>query len=145
MTQYQPPPPPGDPQGPGGYYQQQQPQKRGSGMAVTALVLGAIALLTSWSVIGGILFGLAAVVLGAIASGRAKRGQAGGRGMAITGIVLGLVSIVISVVIVVAIGAFWNSDTVQEYRDCLEQAGTDQAALAECENSFSDDVRNQVG
>jgi hypothetical protein len=113
-------------------------------MAVTALVLGVVALLSCWTVIGGVLFGLAAVVLGLIASGKAKRGQAGGRGMAITGILLGLLGIVISVVIVVLIGAFWNSDTVSSYRECVEQAGTDQAELAECEERFREDVERQV-
>ena len=113
-------------------------------MAVTALVLGIIALLACWTVVGGILFGLLAVVLGFIASGRAKRGQAGGRGMAITGIVLGLVGAAISVVIIVAIGVFWNSDTVKSYRDCLDRAGSDEAALADCEKRFRDDVEGQV-
>jgi hypothetical protein len=172
MSSYPPPPPPGDPQDQpggysypppgqqgaypppaqqggypppgqqGGYYQ--QPPRRGSGMAVTALVLGIIALLSCWTIIGGILFGLIAVVLGIVASRRARRGEAGGRGMAITGIVLGLLGLVLSVVIVVVIGAFWNSDSVQNYRECLEEAGTDQTALDECEDRFRDDVEQQV-
>jgi len=165
-----PPPPPGDPQGPpsgyyppqgqggsypppdqgghypppgqGGYYQ--QPPKRGSGMAITALVLGIVAILTCWTVVGGILFGLVAVVLGFLASRRAKRGEAGGRGMAIIGILLGLAAAAISVVIVVALGAFWNSDSVKGFRDCVEQAGSDQAAINDCEERFRDDVEGQV-
>jgi hypothetical protein len=171
MTSYPPPPPPGDPQGqPGGYYppqgqggqhppqdQQggyyppqgpggyyQQPQKRGSGMAIAALILGSIALLSCWTIVGGILFGLVAIVLGFIASRRAKRGEAGGRGMAITGIVMGLLGLVLSIAIVAVIGAFWNSDTVKEYRECLADAGSDAAALDECESRFNDDVRRQV-
>ncbi|HET6562351.1 MAG TPA: DUF4190 domain-containing protein [Marmoricola sp.] len=150
MTSAPPPPPPGEHQGgyypppgqPGGYYE--QPQKRGSGMAIAALILGVLALLTCWTVLGGILFGLVAIILGFVASRRAKRGEAGGRAMAIIGIVTGLLGLIISVVIVVAIGAFWNSDSVQDYRNCLEQAGSDQAALSACEEDFSDDIRNQV-
>lgn len=172
MTSYPPPPPPGDPQdqsggyssqqgqqggyyppqdqqggyyppqGQGGYYQ--QPQKRGSGMAITALILGIIALLSCWTIIGGILFGLIAIILGFVAARRAKRGEAGGRGMAITGIVLGALGLILSVVIVAVVGAFWNSESVQDYRDCLTEAAGDQAALAECENSFNEDIRRQV-
>ncbi len=172
MTSYPPPPPPGDPQDqpPGGYYppqgqgsqypppgQQgdyyaqsgqggyyQQPQKRGSGMAITALILGVIALLSCWTIIGGILFGLVAIVLGFIASRRAKRGEAGGRGMAITGIVLGLLGLVLSVVIVAVIGAFWNSASFSDYRECLNDAGSDQQAIADCESEFREVIEDQA-
>jgi hypothetical protein len=42
------------------------------------------------------------------------------------------------------IGAFWNSDSVRNYRECLEEAGGDQAALADCEDRFRDDVERRV-
>jgi Domain of unknown function (DUF4190) len=170
MTSYPPPPPPGgDPHDqPGGYYQGQpqdqshgQPQqgyyppqgqpggyyqqpKRGSGMAITALILGIIALLSCWTIIGGILFGLIAIVLGFVAARRAKRGEAGGRGMAITGIVLGLIGLVLSVVIVALIGAFWNSASFSDYRECLNDAGSDQEAIADCETEFRDVIEDQA-
>jgi hypothetical protein len=130
------------PQGQGGYYQ--QPQKRGSGMAITALILGSIAVLSCWTIIGGILFGLVAIVLGFIASRRAKRGEAGGRAMAITGIVLGLLGLAISVVIVAVIGAFWNNASFADYRQCLSDAGSDQAAIADCEREFRDVIEDQA-
>jgi hypothetical protein len=157
MTSYPPPPPPGDPQDqpggyqPGGYYPPQgqggyyqQPQQRGSGMAITALILGIIALLSCWTIIGGIVFGLVAIVLGFVASRRAKRGEAGGRGMAITGIVLGLLGLVLSVVIVAVIGAFWNSASVADYRECLNDAGGDQEAIADCETEFREVIEDQA-
>jgi hypothetical protein len=130
------------PQGQGGYYQ--QPQQRGSGMAITALILGIIALLSCWTIVGGILFGLVAIVLGFIASRRAKRGVAGGRGMAITGIVLGLLGLVLSVVIVAVIGAFWNSASFSDYRECLRDAGSDQEAIADCETEFRDVIEDRA-
>jgi hypothetical protein len=163
MTSYPPPPPPGEPQDqsggyyppqgqqggyyppqgqPGGYYQ--EPPKRGSGMAITALILGIIALLSCWTIIGGILFGLIAIVLGFIASRRAKRGEAGGRGMAITGIVLGALGLVLSVVIVAVIGAFWNSASFSDYRECLSDAGSDQEAIADCETEFREVIEDQA-
>jgi hypothetical protein len=172
MTSYPPPPPPGDPQDqpPGGYYPPQgqaghypppgeqggyyppqgqagyyqQPQKRGSGMAIAALILGIIALLSCWTIVGGILFGLIAIVLGFVASRRAKRGEAGGRGMAITGIVLGLLGLVLSVVIVAVIGAFWNSASFSDYRECLNDAGSDQQAIADCETEFREVIEDQA-
>jgi hypothetical protein len=170
MTSYPPPPPPGDPQDQsggyyppqgqpqgqpqqggyyppqgqqGGYYQQPQ-QQRGSGMAITALILGIIALLSCWTIVGGILFGLLAIVLGFVAARRAKRGEAGGRGMAITGIVLGAVGLILSVVIVAVIGAFWNSASFSDYRECLSDAGNDQAAIADCETEFREVIEDQA-
>jgi O-antigen ligase len=135
---YQQGPPPGGYQG--GY--QEQPRKGGSGLAVAALVLGILALLSSWTVIGGILLGLIGLVLGFIASGRAKKGMAGGRGMAIIGIITSLLAIVIAIVFVVAVGSFLNSDSAKNLQDCIEQAGNDQAQLDQCEQDFTDELTN---
>lgn len=126
-------------------YQQGPPPKRGKGMAIAALVLGILALLFSWTVIGGIFFGLIAVVLGLIASSKAKKGRAGGRGMAITGIVLGVVSIVIAGALIALGATFLNSDTAQELQTCLESAGQDEAAIAECEQRFEESFMERFG
>ena len=47
-----------------------------NGMGTTALVLGIVGLLTSWSVVGGLLFGLGAVACGVIGRNRVKEGLA---------------------------------------------------------------------
>lgn len=124
------------------YGGQPQPQKKG--MAIAALVLGIIALLFSWTVIGGILFGVIAIILGIIAAGKAKKGTGGGRVMAIIGAVLGGLGLIISVGLIALGAAFFNSDTVQGYQDCLSEAGTDQAAIDQCNTEFEDQVNNQV-
>lgn len=115
-------------------YQQQQP--RGSGLAITALILGIVALLSSWTVVGGLIFGFAALIVGFLASGRAKRGVAGGRGMAITGIVLGLLSLVVAGIVAFFIGSFFTSDGVQSLRQCIESANGDQARIDQCRRDF---------
>lgn len=155
-------PPPGGNQPPGGYppqggYPQQGGQyppqggyqggyqekpRGGSGLAVGALVLGILAVLSSWTVIGGILLGIIGLVLGFIASGRAKKGLATGRGMAIVGIITSLLGIVIAIVLVVAVGSFLNSDSAKNLQDCIEQAGNDQAELDQCEQDFTDELTN---
>lgn len=135
MSNSAPPPPPGhDPYATG----HQPPQQGGKGLAIAALVLGVLALITSWTVLGGIIFGLIAVVLGVIASGRAKRGRAGGRGMAITGLVLGVLGIVIGGALIALGASFLNSDEGQQLRSCLEDAGNDSAAIEDCNNRFED-------
>jgi hypothetical protein len=126
-------PPPG--------YPQQPARSGGAGLAIAALVLGVLALLSCWTVLGGILFGLIALVLGFVASGRAKRGRGTGRGMAITGIVLGLIGLLISVAFIAIGVSFLNSESGQTLQQCLSEAGDDQAAVRQCQQDFEDDVR----
>lgn len=124
------------------YDGQQQAPRGGSGLAIGALVLGILALLFCWTVVGGILLGLIAIVLGFIASGRAKRGVATGRGMAITGIVLGLLGLLISVGIVVAATLFVNSDSAKNLTQCVQDANGDQAAIEKCKQDFQRQLQN---
>ncbi len=135
--QSSPPPPPPDYSG--GYQQPQQP-KKGAGMAVTALVLGILALLGSFTVVVGILFGLIAIILGFIASGRAKRGEATGRGMAIFGIITGLLGLIIGIAVIALGVSLLNSDTGKNLRDCLNDAGDNQSAIEQCQRDFQDDL-----
>ena len=129
-----------DPAGPG--YYQQQPARGGSGMAIAALVLGLLAVLTSLTVIGGILLGLAAIVLGLVALRRARRGQGGGRVMAIIGIIAGAVGIALSIALIAAGISLLNSDSGQDLQACLQEAGTDEAAQAQCQRDFAEDFGN---
>lgn len=126
---------------PASYYgAQPEPRRRGSGMAIAALVLGILALLTCWTVIGGILLGVVAIVIGIIALRRVKRGEAEGRPMAIIGIVTGALGLALAVGLVALSISFFNSDTGSNLRDCLEKAGNDQAAQTECQREFQDDL-----
>src|SRR5665213_3215703 len=50
-----------------------------NGLGTTALVLGVIAVVLSWTVVGGIILGVLAVVFGIVGRGRAKRGEATNR------------------------------------------------------------------
>lgn len=61
-------------------------------LAVVSVILGVVALITSWVVIG-IFFGIAAIVTGRIGRSRTHRGAVPGSRAATTGIVFGGVSI----------------------------------------------------
>lgn len=92
---YQPPPAPD-----GGYgnYQVSQP---GRGLAIAALVLGILAILSTWIPLVGLflmVLSLAAIITGIIALVMTTRGRARGKGMAVAGIILGVLSIVTSIV-----------------------------------------------
>jgi Domain of unknown function (DUF4190) len=69
-------------------------------LAVVSVILGVVALITSWVLIG-MLFGVAAIVTGWIGRSRAGRSAAPGSRAATTGIVLGVVSIMVALVAVV--------------------------------------------
>ena len=129
---YQAPPP----------YGQTQPSRGGSGLAITALVLGVLALLSSWTVVGGILLGLGAVILGFIALSKIRQGRAGGKAMAIIGIITGALGLVIAVGLIALGASLLNSDSAKNLRDCLEDAGDDANAQAECQREFQDELSN---
>ena len=116
----------------------------GNGLGIAALVLGVLGLLTSWLVVGGLL-GLIAVVLGAVALSKAKRGAAApsSRGMGIAGIVLGVVSILIAGAIAATVGSLLGSEEGKQLRECLEQAGPDQAAQQSCQQRFQQEIQQQ--
>ena len=119
---------------------------RRNGLGTAALVLGVLAVLSCWTVIFGLLLGLAAIVLGIIGRKRAKRGEADNGGVATAGLVLGVIGMVLSVVIGVALGSvignLINSPEGRRLTECLQQANGDQARTQACQDEF---VRNQRG
>jgi hypothetical protein len=120
-----------------------QPGHSGSpknGLGIAALVLGILSLVTSFSVVGGILLGLVAIVLGALGRSRAKKGQATNGGMALAGLILGVIGLIVSVVIAAAVGSLLSRGDFGSLTECLEQAGNDQAAIDECSREFEDSV-----
>lgn len=96
MSHPYPPPPQA------GGYGTHQSGPPGQGLAVAALVLGILALLSTWIPLLGLfllVLSLAAIGLGIFALVQISRGRARGRGLAIAGIILGLVSVVVSILV----------------------------------------------
>jgi Flp pilus assembly pilin Flp len=116
-----------------------QPTGHRNGIGTAALVVGVVALLTSWLILGGLL-GIVAVILGVIGLGRVKRREASNRGSAIAGVVLGVLSALVAVAIIAAGAAFFTSDTFKDLAECLEQAGPDPAAQQECQREAEQNV-----
>jgi len=111
-----------------------------NGLGTAALVVGVIALLTSWLIFGGLL-GIVAIILGVIGLGRVKRHEATNRGSAIAGIVLGVLGLLAAGAVIAAGAAFFNSDGFRNLTECLEQAGSDTAAQQQCQRDFEDTVQ----
>jgi len=154
MSQYPPPgsggyPPYGSggyPPPPGGYGQPAwQESPKGRGLAVTALVLGILGLVTAVTVAGGILFGLIAFIVGLVALVKARRGSAGGPVMAGIGTVLGLLAVVAAIVLGIV---YWNlfiESGGREFFDCVNDAEGDQAAITRCEEQFNQRFEENFG
>jgi hypothetical protein len=114
-----------------------------NGLGIAALVVGIVGLLGSVSVVGGVVLGIAAVIMGLVARGRAKRGEATNGGVSLAGVIIGVVAIIAGLVFV----AFWvglfNEVGAGDYLDCLQQAGQDRTMVQDCSDRFRESVENK--
>ena len=108
-----------------------------NGMGTTALVLGIIALVTCWTVIGGVVLGALAIGLGIGGRGRANRGEATNRGSATAGIVTGAIGLVLAIVLVVAGVALLNTKEGKALRACLKTARGDKTQISQCQAQYA--------
>jgi len=61
------------------------------------IVLGPLALVLSWTVIGGILFGILALILVLLGRARAKRGESTIGGLSVDEVVLGVIGLLLAI------------------------------------------------
>lgn len=115
----------------------QPPVAARNGMGTAALVLGIIALVTCWTVIGGIVLGLLAIGLGIGGRGRANRGAATNGGSATAGIVTGALGLVLAIVLIVAGVALLNTPAGKTLRSCLKSASGDQTKISQCQTQYA--------
>ncbi len=105
-----------------------------NGFGTTALVLGILAVLTSLTVVLGVIFGLLAIVFGFLGRRRARRQEATNGGMALAGMLIGAAGLAIGVLIV---AAFLGSDRGRAYLDCMGEAFTNEEAQV-CQDQLID-------
>lgn len=74
-------------------------------IAIVALVVGILSIPAAFTVIFGVILGIAAIVLGVIGKNKSNEMGGSGRGFAIGGIVTGVIGLLISLLIAVTIGA----------------------------------------
>lgn len=116
-----------------------------NGFGIASLVIAVIALLSVWSVLGGIVGGIIAVALGVIGRGRVRRGHANNGGVAIAGIVLGALAVILGLVFIALWAGFWQFVGGTDYVDCLQTAGSDPVRQQQCVEEFQRDVENKFG
>ncbi|MFB9377188.1 DUF4190 domain-containing protein [Kineococcus gynurae] len=126
-----------------------QPGHGGSpknGLGVAALILGIVAILSSFLVIG-IILGIVAIILGVKGRGRVKKGLATNGAVALWGIITGAVGLVLSAVflaIYIASASFFFQNGGQQLTDCLGQAGQDAVAQQQCFDQFGNQAEQQL-
>ena len=118
-----------------------------NGLGTTALVLAIIGLLSCWTVVGGIIFGIVAVILGFVGRGRVKRGEANNGGVALAGIILGFLSVVASLAFVAIFAVLgitiFNEGGGRDYIDCMNNAGNDTDAQQQCADEFRQNLETK--
>ena len=114
-----------------------------NGLGIAALIVAIIGLVFCWTVVGGIILGVVAVIIGFLARGRVKRGEASNGGVAIAGIVLGIVAIVLGLVFIPIWYSLFEGAGVTDYVDCVSRAGSDQEAVQQCANQFQERVEDK--
>jgi amino acid transporter len=135
-----PPPPPQQP-----YYGGYQPLPPGpkNGLCIASLVSAVVGLVFCWSVVGGVVLGVLATILGIVGYGRAKRVQATNTGVAIAGIVLGALAVVVSLAFIPIWMGVFSEVGGTDYLDCVSRAGSDPKAVEGCANQLRDRMENQ--
>ncbi len=114
-----------------------------NGLGTAALVIAIVGLLLCFTIVGGVVLGIAAVVMGFMGRGRVERGEANNGGVALAGVVLGFLSIVAGLVFI-PIYLYLVSETgIGDFYGCMTKAGNDQAAQQQCETSWSQHVETK--
>ena len=131
------------PQTPYGDYYPAAPTPPRNGLGVAALVIAILALISSFSVAGGIILGIVAVILGFLGRGRVKRGEANNGGVALSGIILGVVAIVVGLIFIAIWVGLFKEVGAGDYFDCLQQAGQDRAKVEQCSEQFRQSVEDK--
>ncbi|MEX2289395.1 MAG: DUF4190 domain-containing protein [Mycobacteriales bacterium] len=136
---YRPPTTPPGHAGPGAFGEP-VPRAARNGLGVAALVLGILSLVSWFLFVGGI-FGVVAVVLGLVGRGRAKRGEATNGGMALAGVITGMVGVLLTILVIAGVVSLLGGGKLTNLTECLQQAGSDQAAIDRCAAEFEEVVR----
>lgn len=104
-------------------------------------MLGLLACLFFWTVVGGLLLGLLAVVFGIIAALRTRQGRAPRRVMAIVGAAFGALGLIGSAIVLVVAVSVFDSPEFRNFEDCMNQANG-RAAEDRCTEDFIDELTN---
>jgi hypothetical protein len=110
----------------------------------TALALAIVGLVLCWSVVGGVLFGVTAVILGFSAHGRVTRGQADNDAVATGGIALGALAVIMSLAVIAIWVRVYHDVDVPAYADCVSSA-PERQGVDRCGDELRQRVEDELG
>lgn len=114
-----------------------------NGLGIAALVVAILAVVSSLSVVGGIVLGIVAVILGFAGRARVKKGEANNGGVALAGIILGFLGIVAGLASIAIVVLLFKDTGAGDYFDCMSKAGQNRSAQVQCEDQFRQSVENK--
>ncbi|MCV7422772.1 DUF4190 domain-containing protein [Mycobacterium yunnanensis] len=117
--------------------------RNGTGTAALAVAVAGLAL--CWSVLGGLVCGVVALILGGVGRARATRREADNGPVAAAGMALGTVAVVASVAFAVIWGLAWRDSGGAAYVDCAVKAGDDRAAAQACTDEWVNGLQEKFG
>ena len=115
-----------------------------NGLGTAALVLAIVGLIVCWSVVGGVLFGVIAVILGFSARGRVKRGEANNGTVATGGVVLGVLAVVVSLAVIPVWVRVFHDVDVPAYVDCVSKT-SERQGVEKCADELRQRVEDELG
>jgi NhaP-type Na+/H+ or K+/H+ antiporter len=116
-----------------------------NGTGTAALAVALVGLVFCWSVVGGIVCGVVAVILGWLGRGRAARREANNGEIATAGIALGVIAVAASIAFTVIWAFAWHETGGDHYLDCATRAGSDRSAVQACTDRWLDDLHDRFG
>ncbi|MDQ0791110.1 membrane-bound ClpP family serine protease [Streptomyces sp. B3I7] len=118
------------------------PGPRRNGFGIAALVLGLVGAALFWTVFGGIVLGLLALIFGVLGHRRSKRGLATNGIMSVVGAVIGTLALVVSSLLLALGVAVFKSDDFKSYQDCLQHADG-KSDRQQCAKDFDRDISDR--
>jgi hypothetical protein len=110
-----------------------------NGMGVAALTLGLVGALLFWTVLGGVVLGLLALIFGVVGHRRGSRGEATNGTLAVVGAVIGALALVGSTIVLVFVVSVLSSGDYGELESCVRDAAT-QSEQEQCQRDFVDSI-----
>lgn len=110
---------------------------RRNGLGIAALVLGIAAVALFLTMVGGVVLGILALILGIIGFRRGRRGEATNGTMSMIGAILGALGLLASVVVIGIVVFVSTSDEFHNLRDCMQHAQS-SADQQQCAQNYKD-------
>ncbi len=111
-------------------------------LSIASLVLAIGALVFFWTVLGGVILGVAAVATGMVARRRVRRAEADKGGVALAGVVLGIAAVAVSAIFVPIV----VYSSYVDFEQCIRGSGyPNYLCLKECPPFLDALCRKQIG